>query len=81
MWNIFLKKSTNLYSEEELRKLTTEELDTLYMEVVHVVMPAHRQSSEKRIPPGTNSFGCKTWDELRGLVDLIAKIHNEKLKK
>lgn len=69
-----------LYSEESLRGMTNDELDKIYLDMTHIVMPAFDEPDTKRIPSNINSYGCKTWGEARRFMDLVAKVHNEKLK-
>lgn len=69
------------YTEESLNKMSIEELDKLHLNLTHLVMPTFDEPASKRIPFDTQSYGCKTWGEARNLMDLVAKIHNEKLPK
>lgn len=69
------------YTEESLRKLSIEELDKLHLNIAYLVMPTSDEPATKRIPFGTQVYGCKTWGEARELMDLVTKIHNEKLPK
>ncbi len=75
------KKVAASYTEESLRKMSIEELDKFHLNLALLVMPAFDEPATKRIPLGTQSYGCKTWGEARNLMDLVAKIHNEKLSK
>lgn len=71
----------NSYTDETLRKMSIEELDKLHLNLAHLVMPTFDEPATKRIPVGKQAYGCKTWGEARNLMDLVAKIHNEKLPK
>ncbi len=73
--------STTSYTEESLRKMSLKELDELYLDLTHIVMPTYSEPESKKIPYGTKAYGCKTWGEARAFMDLVAKIHNEKLPK
>ena len=75
-------KSDNMnYSEEALKNMPLEQLDKLHLELAHLVMPTFSEPANKKIPFGTDGFGCKTWGEARDLMDLVAKVYNEKLPK
>lgn len=73
--------SSNVYTKEQLQKMSVEELSELHLELAHIVAPGFGRPASEKIPTGTKSYGCKTWGEARALMDLVTEIHNNKLPK
>lgn len=67
-------------SETNLKRKSDEELEEMYMNLIHIVIPASEEPNSKTIPLNVNAYGCKTWGEARNLVDLLAKVRNDRLK-
>lgn len=70
-----------VYTKAKLQTMTYNELDELYLRVGHVIMPTMEEPASRKIPSGTEAFGCKTWGEARDLLDLLAEVMNEKKMK
>ena len=81
-FNIYDNKGIGI-SEEDLKKKSDQELEEMYRNVIHIVIPASEEPATKRIPNNLKDkvYGCKTWGEGRELIDLLAKVKNERLKK
>lgn len=68
----------NVYSEENLRKMSIEELFKLYEDLSYLVVPSFDEPKTKRLPFGSQTYGCKTYGDLRNLMDLVTNIYNTK---
>ncbi len=69
------------YAEDVIRDMSDDELEEIYMDLMYILMPASSKSSDKPLPADIDAYGCETWGEVRDLVDLIADVKNERLKK
>ncbi|MBQ8649249.1 MAG: hypothetical protein IJ470_04190 [Clostridia bacterium] len=68
----------NVYSEESLRKMSIEELYKLYENLSYLVVPSFDEPATKRLPLGSPTYGCKTYGDLRNLMNLVTNIYNSK---
>lgn len=69
------------YAEDVIREMSDKELEETYMDLMYILMPASSKSSDEPIPTDIDAYGCETWGEARELVDIIADIKNERLRK
>ena len=70
--------SQNVYSEESLRKMSIEELFRLYENLSYLVVTSFDEPATKRLPIGSPTYGCKTYCDLRNLMNLVTNIYNSK---
>lgn len=71
--------SNNKLDYHTLQGMSLEALDKIHLELALLIMPTYDLPANKKIPFWKRVYGCVTWGDARDLMDLVAKVHNDKL--